>query len=124
MGEWIYWWLYRDERFRANISIWLQAWQHPDDTFADSFHRMCPDYVLLDDVWLNRYNQTEGERDTYPNLAPTDPRERGRLKGLLRSEYAIVGRLAVDDRTLTLWGRRPADCPQPGEATPARKGRS
>lgn len=113
MGEWIYWWFYKDERFRANTSIWLQAWQHPEDSFAKSFHRICPDYVLLEDAWLSRYDRTETEGKTYPNTAPTDARERGRLKTLLRSEYSIVERLEVDDRTLAFWRRRAADCPQP-----------
>ena len=121
MGELIYWWLYEDERFRTNISIWLQEWDHPDEPFSTTFHRLCPDYVLLDDVWLNRYNQAEGEGRLFPNVAPTDPAERDRLESLLRDEYVVVEEIEVDERTLTFWRRRASDCPQPGETASASR---
>ena len=119
MGELIYWWLYRDDRFRTNLSIWLQAYQHPDEPFETTFHRLCPDYVLLDDIWLNRYNQTEGEGRLFPNVAPTDPLERERLMSLLQAEYQVAERIDVDGRTLTFWRRQAEGCPQPDEGTSA-----
>lgn len=117
VGEWIYWWLYRDERFRANSVIRLQAWQHPDETYAETFHRVCPDYVLLDDLWLGYYEALRLDpaivsADNYPrNFYPVDAAERERLMALLRDEYEVAERLEAEDRTLTFWSRRASDCP-------------
>jgi hypothetical protein len=115
VGEWVYWWLFEDERFRANSTIWLQAWQHPEESFADSFHRICPDYVLFEDLWLARY-AVIGTQDRFPNMAPSDTAERGRLMAVLRDEYEVVRRVPVDERTLTFWRRSEADCPRPASA--------
>lgn len=118
VGDWVYWWLFEDERFRVNSTIWLQAWQHPDESFADSFHRVCPDHVLLDDSWLGRYHPDATERERYPNFWPSGPGERARLMKLLRSEYEVVESLQVEDRTLTFWRRLAEGCPAVGGASP------
>jgi hypothetical protein len=129
IGEWVYWWMYKDARFQADTALWLLRWGHPDETFADTFHRLCPDYVLLDNIWLDRYEpqviQAEGE--FAPNLWPTDPREKGQLLSLLRREYEVAQRFDADGRTLTFWRRRAAACPGPGHARhrlPRRAGRA
>lgn len=114
VGDWVYWWYFKDDRFRVNTTIWLQAWQHQDETFAQSFHRVCPDYVLLDDRWLDSYapGAVEAAQEA-PNVFPTDPRERDKLFALLRREYELEERMEVDDRTLAFWRRRAAECPPP-----------
>jgi hypothetical protein len=116
MGEMVYWWLYKDERYRANINIWLQRWQHPAEPFADSFNRLCPDYVLLDDLWLDRYLYTDTTGEEFPNVAPTDPGEKDELMTLLRSEYETADSVDVDDRTITFWRREAPECPNPERA--------
>ena len=113
IGEWVYWWLYRDPRFQVNSSIWFQAYEHPGESFRQSFNRVCPDYVLLDDLWLDRY-AGPGLGRWWPNLAPQDPAERQRLEGLLQSDYLLVRSLDVDDRRISFWHRRAPDCPAPG----------
>ena len=101
--------------------LWLQEWQHQDEPFRDSFHRVCPDYVLLDDLWLNYYEVINLEPDfldnpNYPeNFYPMYPDEPERLNALLSREYEVVERMQVDENTLTFWRRQAPDCPQPGE---------
>jgi hypothetical protein len=115
MGEWVYWWMYKDARFQANTALWLLRWAHPNETFADTFHRLCPDYLLLDNAWLNHYAPAaiEAEGDKAPNLWPTDPREKGELLSLLRNEYEVAQRIDADGSTLTFWRRKAAGCPRP-----------
>ena len=108
MGEWVYWWLYEDERFRFNSALWQQRWLHPSDTFADSFARVCPDNVLLDDRWLARY--ASAGVSLYANQAPTDPREKAKLRRLLEKEYRLERTIEADGRTLRFWERRAPDC--------------
>lgn len=109
VGEWIYWWLYRDDRFRFNSDIWLQRWQHPSDSFADSFHRVCPDYVLLDDLWLQRYRQVAlGRR--FASQAPTEYGEKRKLLRLLNNEYRPVRQVRLDGRKLVFWHRSASAC--------------
>lgn len=114
VGEWIYWWLWRDERFRFNSAIWLQAWQHPEESFEDSFHRVCPDYVLMDELWLARYDAASlvtGRR--FPSQAPLRGAEKRELRQLLRREYRRVAVREAADRTLVFWQRRAPACPAP-----------
>ena len=115
IGEWVYWWMYKDARFRANTALWLLRWAHPHETFADTFHRLCPDYVLLDNAWLARYAPAaiEAQGELAPNLWPTDSREKGQLHSLLRSEYEVAQRFDADGRTLTFWRRRASGCHSP-----------
>jgi hypothetical protein len=116
IADWAYWWFFKDERHRGNTAIWLQAWQHPNETFAEVFHRVCPDYVLLDDLWLVLYEPaTAKNADEAPNVFPTDPRERERLMALLRAEYELVERMEVADNQLVFWRRLASGCPQPDE---------
>jgi len=112
VGEWIYWWLWRDERFRFNSSIWLQQWQHPSEGFAGAFHRVCPDYVLMDDLWLARYGQLATGR-RFASQAPTRRGEKRELLRLLRREYRPVSTRSAADRTLVFWERRAPGCPEP-----------
>ncbi len=109
MGEWVYWWLYRDQRYVFNSDLWLQQWQHPGDSFDQSFARVCPDWVLLDDTWLARYASLDGGR-VFPNQAPTSAKERRQLGRLLKREYREVERKKVGGRTIGFWHRRAADC--------------
>jgi hypothetical protein len=111
IGDWIYWWLYRDQRFQINSSIWFQAYEHRGESFRDSFDRVCPDYVLLDDIWLGRYVQPEKAARIWPNLAPSDPRERLRLMRLLHQDYRRVRALELDGRHISFWQRRKPACP-------------
>ena len=111
MGEWVYWWLYKDDRFRTTSALWLQEWQHQDETFEEAFHRVCPDYVLLDDVWLARYDAIQLTEKYPENVFPTDPGEREELQALLRREYGVADQLEVEGRTITFWRRAAPDCP-------------
>jgi len=112
MGDSLYWWLFRDERFIFN-STWLQRWQHPNDTVADSFHRVCPDYVLLDDLWLDHYRRVSFGRQLTPNLYPRTRGEREQVFKLLGREYRKVEVIPFGVRTLRFFERRAPDCPAP-----------
>ena len=109
MGEWVYWWLYEDERFRFNSSIWLQRWLHPSEPFADSFHRVCPDDVLLDDLWLDRYRQL-GVGRWFASQAPTRYAEKAELLALVRREYRPVAHERAQGRKLVFWERKEPGC--------------
>jgi hypothetical protein len=107
MGEWIYWWAFRDPRFKFNTQIWLSEFVHREP-FDRTFDRLCPDVVMLDDVWLSRYDQTQGLGKIFPTQAPTDPGERRQLQQLLRREYRLRGRITVDARKIEFWERKGA----------------
>jgi hypothetical protein len=107
MGEWIYWWAFRDARFKFNTQIWLSEFVH-QESFDRTFDRLCPDVVMLDDVWLSRYAQTQGLGKIFPTQAPTDPAEREQLQQLLRREYRLRGRVSIDARNIEFWERKGA----------------
>jgi hypothetical protein len=112
VGEQLYWWLYRDQRFVANSAIWQQRYDR-GDTLEQAVHRICPDVILLDGLWLYRYNHLDVGR-RYANSAPTDPRELPALRGLLRREYKPVRRLGVGPQQLVFWRHTAGHCPPHG----------
>jgi hypothetical protein len=111
IGDYVYWWLFRDERFRFNAMIWFDRYER-GSSFAAAFHKACPDLVIYDDLWKSRYSDfgpdSLGRR--YPALAPTDPHEEQKLEYLLSSEYRLVRRLKAGGRTLEFWRRKHATC--------------
>lgn len=107
MGEWVYWWAFRDDSFKFNTQIWLSEYVH-GESFERTFDRLCPDVVMLDDLWLARYvNIASGK--IFPTQAPTDPAERAQLRALLKRDYALRGEVEVDGRAIQFWERR-SDC--------------
>src|SRR5581483_5833560 len=96
MGDYVYWWLFRDGRFRFNADVWFQEY-HAHRSFAAAFDRICPAVVVVDDFWLARYRDfgpdSLGRR--FPGLAPRDATEKGKLLRLLFREYAYPPRLLV-----------------------------
>jgi hypothetical protein len=107
MGEWLYWWAVRDDRFRFNSAIWLNEFTR-GESFESTFARLCPDVVILDDIWLSRYDQTEVFGKIFPTQAPTDPAEREQLRGLLRRDFRKRATLNVDDRMVEVWANQGA----------------
>ena len=104
MGEWVYWWAFRDDRFKFNTQIWLSEYVH-GESFEETFDRLCPDVVMLDDLWLARYVNIESGK-IFPTQAPTDPTERADLRALLRRDYGLRGVVNVDQRKIEFWERR------------------
>ncbi len=109
MGEWLYWWAFRDEDFHYNSLVWLDRWLH-DASLDQSFARLCPDVVLYDDVWDGRYDQTADFGRRFPSLAPTDPAEREQLRELLQRDYRVREQATIGGRNVELWERREAAC--------------
>ncbi len=107
MGEWVYWWAFRDDRFKFNTQIWLSKYVH-GESFERTFDRLCPDVVMLDELWLVRYLYIEGGK-IFPTQAPTDPAERAQLRDLLHRDYGLRGEVEVDGRVIEFWERR-RDC--------------
>jgi hypothetical protein len=108
VGDFVYWWLFRDERFRFNADIWFNEY-HRHLSFEQAFARVCPDLVVLDELWLARYSDfgptSLGRR--FPGLAPTDPKEETKLMRILFRDYRYPPRLEVaGGRAVELWQRR------------------
>ncbi len=109
LGEWLYWWGFRDEDFRYNSLLWIERWRD-GASLDESFERLCPDLVLYDDVWDARYDQTETFGQRFPSLAPTDAAEREELRTLLASHYRVRQEATIGGREISLWERRPGAC--------------
>jgi hypothetical protein len=112
VGDYVYWWLFRDARFRFNAVIWADEYQH-HVSFEQAFHDTCPAVVLYDEFWQNRYPAgTPGSLGfIFPALAPTDPTEGPKLLRLLVREYRFPPRVIVaGGRTITLWRRKVPRC--------------
>jgi hypothetical protein len=110
MGDYVYWWLFRDDRFRFNADIWFAEY-HDHLSFQQAFARVCPNLVVLDDFWLARYSDfgptSLGHR--FPGLAPFDTREENKLMGVLFRDYRYPPRLEVaGGRAVELWSRKRA----------------
>jgi hypothetical protein len=108
VGDFVYWWLFRDDRFRFNADIWFDEY-HNHASFEQAFARVCPDLVVLDEFWLARYSNfgptSLGRR--FPGLAPTDPNEETKLMRVLFRDYRYPPRLEVaGGRAVELWQRR------------------
>lgn len=108
IGDYVYWWLFRDNRFRFNADIWFDEYHH-HASFEQAFARVCPDLVVLDELWLARYSNfgptSLGRR--FPGLAPTDPNEEAKLMRILFREYRYPPRFDVaGGRAVELWQRR------------------
>jgi hypothetical protein len=109
MGEWLYWWAFRDERFRVNSLIWLIESQD-GVSFEAAFRRLCPDVVMLDDIWLSRYEAVEVGEQQFPAWAPTDASEQERLMLVLNRYYAFSKQLKVGAHRIDFWRLRSSDC--------------
>ncbi len=109
LGDYIYWWGFKDVNYHWNSWIWNYRWAH-HAPLERAFNRLCPDVVLYDDVWNSRYLQTESFGPRFPSMAPTDPSEKVHLRALLRREYRLVGSDVIDGRHIEFWRRRPGGC--------------
>jgi hypothetical protein len=112
MGDYVYWWLFRDARFRFNAAIWFRRY-NDGDSFDKAFEAVCPSLVVLDDFWLARYAywgpDALGRR--FPDLAPTDHNEERKLMRLLFKDYRYPPTLEVaGGRAVEFWQRK-RPCP-------------
>jgi hypothetical protein len=105
LAEPFFWWVDPTPGFRSNSVIWLShainGW-----SFEESVHRICPNMIVVDKLWLNRY---EAKTD-FPSLAPTDPAEKAVLVSLLRREYALVETVEAAGDRITFWRRAGPNC--------------
>ena len=109
LGEWLYWWGFRNQDFHYDSLIWLYRWQH-HATLEQSFNHLCPDYVLYDGVWASRYPQAQTFGKRFPSMAPTDEGEGAQLTSLLRREYRLRVNETLQGRMIQLWQRKVGAC--------------
>jgi hypothetical protein len=114
MGEWQWWYLFRNDQYRANSAIWMReyVWH---ESFGQAFHDLCPDVVVLDDDWLRRYRPGT----QFPNISPTNPAERTQLIAMLRRGYRVSARATAAGDRFVFW-RRQVTCRRVGEASAHR----
>ena len=105
MGEWQWWYLFGNGQYRANSEIWLIRYSS-GVTFAEAFARLCPDVVLLDDDWLDRYAQ----KTAFPSLAPTVPSEEAQLLATLHRFYRRGAHGEADGDRFAFWHRIAPGC--------------
>jgi hypothetical protein len=109
MGEWLYWWAFRDDRFRFNSLITMIE-NDENVSFEAAFRRLCPDVVMLDDVWLNRFDPAVVRVQEFRTLEPTDAADLGRFRGVLREDYRLVEELSIGTHAIELWQRTESGC--------------
>lgn len=108
IGEPAFWWVDSTSRFRSNSLLWL-AHRVRGRAPIDSLRMLCPDVVVYDDTWRDRYLQ----HTAFPSVAPTDPAERPALESLLTRDYALTRAIIVAGDHIDFWRRRPTACPLP-----------
>jgi hypothetical protein len=109
LGDFFYWWGFRNVNYHWNAWIWNYRWAH-HASLDVAFNRLCPDVVLYDDVWNSRYPQIASFGSRFPNLAPSDPAEQGALHALLLREYTLARNVTLDGRNIQFWRRRAGAC--------------
>lgn len=109
LGDYIYWWGFRNINYHWNSWIWNYRWSHHAG-FDPAFNRLCPDVVIFDDVWNSRYDQTATFGPRFPSMAPTDATERAALHALLEREYSLTTQTVIDGRKIQFWTRKAAAC--------------
>jgi len=100
-GEAAYWYVVPRGRFQTNSNIWLNRYEYGWD-FARSFHHLCADLVILDDVWLSHY----AAKTPFPQVAPSDPAEKEQLLATLAREYTLEKSLTSKGHAVQLWRKR------------------
>ncbi len=116
IGDFVYWWLFRDQRFRFNAILWSDESRN-HVTLAHAFRDACPDVVLYDDFWQARYpaNAPGSLGYQFPALAPTDPNEEPKLLSILTHMYRFPPVIeTAGTRTVTFWKRRAPTCRSSG----------
>ncbi len=106
LAEPIFWWLDPNPGFRANSVIWLDREVHHWSP-AEAIHHICPNVIVLDDIWRSRYDA----KTAFPTLAPSDPREGPALAMQLAREYRVTGVADVPGDRVVFWHRRRSSCP-------------
>lgn len=112
MGDYVYWWLFRNDQFRFNADLWADEYQH-HVSLRRAFAAVCPAVVVYDDEWQNRYpaNAPGSLGFRFPALAPTDPNEEPKLMRILLRNYRFPPRIVIaGGRTVTFWRRRGRTC--------------
>lgn len=108
MGEPIYWWAFRGDRYRFNMAIWLLRNQY-GLSLEQAFDRLCPRVVLLDDIWRLREIQ-QWTLGSTPPLEPTDPSEGAALMTALHHDYRERETVRVGTHPVELWQRAEPRC--------------
>ena len=109
LGDYLYWWGFKNEDYHWNSWIWNDRWAHRT-SFEQAFNRLCPDVVIYDDVWRARYQQGAAFGKRFPSMAPTDPTEVQAIGALLQREYTLASNSTINGRNIQFWRRQPGAC--------------
>jgi hypothetical protein len=109
LGDYIYWWGFKDVDYHWNSWIWNWRWR-TGASFDEAFNRLCPDVVVYDDTWRNRYPGAVEFAKRFPSMAPRDPAEQQALEALLARQYTRVQNVTIEGRRIEFWRRKAGAC--------------